>query len=120
VARVPVSALGGEMRVEHEDHAKSHGRHVGANMAGAGAPYDHLPFFYSDLFDLGYEAVGELDARLDTLTELHEPGEEGVVYYLDPARRPRGVLLWNQFGRVDEARALIRAGKPLAQGDPLG
>jgi NADPH-dependent 2,4-dienoyl-CoA reductase/sulfur reductase-like enzyme len=120
VASFPVAALGGEMRVEHEDHAKSHGRHVGANMAGAGEPYDHLPFFYSDLFDLGYEAVGELDSRLDTLTELHEPGEEGVVYYLDSARRPRGVLLWNQFGRVDEARALIRAGKPLAQGSPLG
>ena len=49
------------MRVEHEDHAKSHGRQVGANMAGADEPYDHLPFFYSDLFDLGYEAVGELD-----------------------------------------------------------
>ena len=26
-------------------------------MAGANVPYDHLPFFYSDLFALGYEAV---------------------------------------------------------------
>ena len=54
-------------RVEHEDHAKSHGRAVGANMAGANAPYDHLPFFYSDMFDLGYEAVGEVDSRLETV-----------------------------------------------------
>ena len=29
------------------------------------SPYDHLPFFYSDMFDLGYEAVGEVDSRLD-------------------------------------------------------
>jgi NADPH-dependent 2,4-dienoyl-CoA reductase/sulfur reductase-like enzyme len=116
VARFPVEALASEMRVEHEDHAKSHGRRVGANMAGAGEPYDHLPFFYSDLFELGYEAVGELDSRLATLTELSNPGEEGVVYYLDDDRKPRGVLLWNQFGRVDEARALILAGKPVVPG----
>ena len=54
------------MRVEHEDQANSHGRAVGANMAGADEPYTHLPFFYSDLFELGYEAVGEVDSRRDT------------------------------------------------------
>jgi NADPH-dependent 2,4-dienoyl-CoA reductase/sulfur reductase-like enzyme len=116
VARFPVPALDGETRVEHEDHAKSHGRQVGANMAGAGQPYEHLPFFYSDLFDVGYEAVGELDSRLETLTELGELGEKGIVYYLDGDRRPRGVLLWNQFGRVDEAREVIRAGASIPQG----
>ncbi|HEY3541281.1 MAG TPA: FAD-dependent oxidoreductase [Gaiellaceae bacterium] len=115
VAAFP-SVLGGNMRVEHEDHAKSHGRQVGANMAGAAEPYDHLPFFYSDLFELGYEAVGELDARLETVVELAEIDDKGVVYYVDGERRPRGVLLWNQFGRVDDARALIRAGEPLRSG----
>jgi NADPH-dependent 2,4-dienoyl-CoA reductase/sulfur reductase-like enzyme len=113
VARFPEAALGGTRRVEHEDHAKTHGRLVGANMAGADTPYDHLPFFYSDLFELGYEAVGELDSRLETVADWSEPGEEGTVYYLDGARRPRGVLLWNLFGRVDSARDLIRAGEPV-------
>jgi NADPH-dependent 2,4-dienoyl-CoA reductase/sulfur reductase-like enzyme len=114
VARFPLAPLGGEVRVELEDHAKSHGRQVGANMAGAAAPYEHVPFFYSDLFDLGYEAVGELDARHDTVAELDDIHDQGVVYYLDGERRPRGVLLWNLFGRVDEARELIRARNPLA------
>jgi 3-phenylpropionate/trans-cinnamate dioxygenase ferredoxin reductase component len=116
VARFPVAALAGELRVEHEDHAKSHGRRVGANMTGAVQPYDHVPFFYSDLFDFGYEAVGELDARMDMLVELDDVHEAGVVYYLDGKRRPRGVLLWNLFGRVDDARELIRAGEPVARG----
>lgn len=115
VARFPASALGA-MRVEHEDHANSHGGCVGRNMAGAGERYDHLPFFYSDLFDLGYEAVGDLDSRLDTLTELDGAGGQGVVYYVDAERRPRGVLLWNTFGRVDDARALIVAGEPVEPG----
>jgi 3-phenylpropionate/trans-cinnamate dioxygenase ferredoxin reductase component len=116
VARFPAAALAADLRVEHEDHAKSHGRRVGANMAGAGEPYDHLPFFYSDLFDLGYEAVGVLDSRLEMLVDLGELGDPGIVYYLDSDRRPRGILLWNLFGRVDDARALIRAGKPVEAG----
>lgn len=117
VARFPVAALGGDLRVEHEDHAKSHGRRVGANMAGADRPYDHLPFFYSDLFDLGYEAVGQLDSRLDTLPDGDERGVgENVFYYLDGERRPRGILLWNVFGQVDAARRLIRAGEPVKRG----
>jgi 3-phenylpropionate/trans-cinnamate dioxygenase ferredoxin reductase subunit len=116
VARLPEAALGGARRVEHEDHAKTHGRLVGANMAGADEPYDHLPFFYSDLFDLGYEAVGELDSRLPTIADVSDLGEEGTVYYLDNEGRPRGVLLWNLFGRVDAARDLIRAGDPVERG----
>jgi 3-phenylpropionate/trans-cinnamate dioxygenase ferredoxin reductase component len=115
VARFPLSALGGERRVEHEDHAKSHGRRVGANMAGAAEPYDHVPFFYSDLFDLGYEAVGELDSRLSTYSDVNELGAKGTVYYVDAERRPRGILLWNLFGQVDLARELIRAGEPVTR-----
>ena len=48
VACFPATLLGAELRVEHEDHAKSHGAHVGRSMAGADEPYDRLPFFYSD------------------------------------------------------------------------
>lgn len=113
VARFPIPALGGSARVEHEDHANSHGASVGANMAGAHEPYDHLPFFYSDLFDLGYEAVGEVDARSKTLVEWVEPNRKGVVSYLDAKRRPRGFLLWDVWGQVDAARELIRAGEPV-------
>ena len=113
VARFPVAALGGTRRVEHEDHANTHGRHVGANMAGADAPYDHLPFFYSDLFDLGYEAVGDVDSRLDTtLAEWVEPNRKGVVCYVEDGK-PRGFLLWDVWDRVDAARDLIRASKPV-------
>jgi 3-phenylpropionate/trans-cinnamate dioxygenase ferredoxin reductase subunit len=113
VARFPVAALGGSMRVEHEDHAKSHGRLAGKNMAGADERYEHLPFFYSDLFDLGYEAVGDLDARHETVPDWEEPNHKGVVYYLDGRRHPRGVLLWNLFGHIDAARDLIRAYQPI-------
>ena len=110
VARFPVAALGTSMRIEHEDHANSHGHAVGANMAGAATPYDHLPFFYSDLFDLGYEAVGLVDSRLATVEQWEEPNRKGVVTYLEDGR-PRGALLWNVWDKIDAARELIRAGE---------
>jgi NADPH-dependent 2,4-dienoyl-CoA reductase/sulfur reductase-like enzyme len=99
-------ALGKRLRVEHEDNANTMGRLAGRNMAGKNEPYHHLPFFYSDLFELGYEAVGELDARLQTVADWKEPYREGVVYYLREGR-VRGVLLWNVWGQVDNARQLI-------------
>ncbi|HZS30504.1 MAG TPA: FAD-dependent oxidoreductase [Gaiellaceae bacterium] len=110
VARFPVAALGVSLRIEHEDHANTHGKVVGANMAGAGIAYDHLPFFYSDLFDLGYEAVGLVDSRLETVESWQEPNRKGVVTYVEDGR-PRGVLLWNVWDKLDEARAVIESGE---------
>jgi 3-phenylpropionate/trans-cinnamate dioxygenase ferredoxin reductase subunit len=113
VANFPVAALGQSMRVEHEDHAKTHGKVVGANMAGAGMPYDHLPFFYSDMFELGYEAVGEVDSRLATVERWDVQNREGIVAYVDDGGRPRGFLFWNVWDKVETGRELIRAGEPL-------
>lgn len=112
-------ALGKFMRVEHEDNANTMGRIAGRNMAAKREPYHHLPFFYSDLFDLGYEAVGELDARMETFEDWKTPFKEGVVYYLGGGR-VRGVLLWNVWGKVDVARNLISKPGPLLAGDLKG
>lgn len=106
VAAYPSATLGRRVRVEHEDNAAAMGRQAGRNMAGAEEPYRHVPMFYSDLFELGYEAVGELDSRLETVADWHEPYRQGVVYYLREGR-VRGVLLWNVWGQVDAARALL-------------
>jgi 3-phenylpropionate/trans-cinnamate dioxygenase ferredoxin reductase component len=106
VARFPSAALGQRIRVEHEDNANRMGREAGRAMAGAGAPYRHLPFFYSDLFELGYEAVGVLDPRLEVVADWKEPFRKGIVYYVGDGR-VRGVLAWGAFGKLDAARSLI-------------
>jgi len=107
VAAFTNEALGGRRRVEHEDNANTMGRIAGRNMTGAALPYDHIPYFYSDLFDLGYEAVGALNARLKMEEDWKTLGREGVVYYLD-GDHLRGVLLWNVWVQVEAARALLR------------
>ena len=93
-------------RVEHEDNATTMGGFVGVAMAGRTVVYDHTPFFYSDFFDFGYEAVGHIDSRLEMVTDWKVPNREGVIYYVRDGS-VRGVLLWNIWGQVDAARRLI-------------
>lgn len=117
VAAFHHSALGKRVRVEHEDNAVQMGRQAGRNMAGANESYRHIPMFYSDLFDLGYEAVGELSSRLETVSHWREPFKEGVVYYLEEGR-VRGVLLWNVWGAVSTARDLLAESSPFDPAEP--
>ena len=119
VARFNAPALGARIRVEHEDNALHMGHAAGRAMAGDTTPYAHLPFFYSDLFDLGYEAVGEMNPLGELVSDWKEPFREGVVYYL-AGGRVRGVLLWNTWGQVDAARALIAEAGPFGAADLKG
>jgi NADPH-dependent 2,4-dienoyl-CoA reductase/sulfur reductase-like enzyme len=112
-------ALDRWLRVEHEDNANTMGGLAGRAMAGESVSYDHLPSFYSDLFELGYEAVGEVDARLETVADWKQPYHEGVVYYLRD-NRVRGVLLWNVWDQVDAARRLIEKRGPFKAADLKG
>ncbi len=119
VARFHNPALGTRMRVEHEDNALTMGKAAGRSMAGDETPYTHLPFFYSDLFDLGYEAVGEMDPRTEVVADWKEKFRTGVVYYTT-AGKVRGVLLWNVWGQVDAARQLIGESEPMRAADLMG
>jgi 3-phenylpropionate/trans-cinnamate dioxygenase ferredoxin reductase subunit len=112
--------LGKRTRVEHEDNAVQMGKTAGRNMAGATEEYHHAPMFYSDLFDLGYEAAGEMSSRMKTVEDWQEePFKKGVVYYMDDGR-VRGVLLWNVWEKVEEARALLQEAGPFKEEDLKG
>ena len=71
------------------------------------------------MFELGYEAVSEVESRLETFADWKRPNEEGVVYYLQNDR-VRGVLLWNVWEQVEAARELIAESRPFAVKDLEG
>ncbi len=119
VANFPCRALERRLRFEHEDNAEAMGRTAGRNMAGRCDAYRHLPFFYSDLFDFGYEAVGEIDSRMETAEDWLQKFQKGVIYYLADGR-VRGVLLWNVWGQVDAARELIVSRRQHKPGELIG
>jgi len=108
VASYPDVRLG-RRRVEHADNAEKMGEAAGRVMAGADAAYDRTPFFWSDLYDDGYEAIGELSTRHTVVEDWKDGGHgAGVVYYLDGGA-VRGVLLWNVWDSVPRARELIES-----------
>jgi NADPH-dependent 2,4-dienoyl-CoA reductase/sulfur reductase-like enzyme len=111
--------LGKRVRVEHEDNAIQMGKLAGRNMVGADLTYTHVPMFYSDLFELGYEAVGELSSKLETVVDWQEPFKKGVIYYLE-GDRLRGVLLWDVWDSVPAARALLAEPGPFKAADLVG
>ncbi len=106
-AHFPYLALGIKTRVEHWDNALNQGLWAGRNMAGANEPYSYMPYFYSDLFEFGYEAVGEVDANLEVFADWTKENETGVVYYLRDGR-VRGAMMCNVWEKVEAARELIR------------
>ncbi len=119
VAMFPHPTLGVSMRVEHEDNALQMGRQAGRIMAGADEAYTHTPFFYSDLFEYGYEAVGRLNSRMELVEDWQEKFKTGTIYYLEGGR-VRGVLLWNVWGRVKAATELMAASGPFNAQNVIG
>jgi len=100
-------ALGKQMRIEHWDNALNQGKAAGRNMAGANEPYSYMPYFFSDLFEFGYEAVGDIDASLETFTDWQKENETGTIYYLKDGK-VRGVMMCNIWKKIELARDLIR------------
>jgi hypothetical protein len=92
------------------------GAAAGRSMAGVPTSYDHLPFFYSDLFDAGFEAVGLTDARLEVVADWTEENRRGFLYYLSKGR-VRGVVSWGLYGHLDEARDLVASAGPVRPRD---
>ena len=109
----PYSALGQRMRIEHWDNALNQGKLAGRNMAGAQEPYTYIPYLFSDLFEFGYEAVGNVSTKLETFADWKKEDETSVIYYLADGK-VRGVMMCNVWGKVEAARQLIRKGESVS------
>ncbi len=109
VARFPDPVFGDLARVEHWDHAKAHGRRVGRNMAGEREPYDHLSYFFSDVFDLSLNAFGR-PAETERTVRRGDPGsEEGsVIFCGDDQDRICAAILVNDNDSLEDCRELVR------------
>ena len=59
VANYQDTLFGKRRRVEHWDNAVSQGKHCGGALMGERAPFVHVPYFFSDMFDLSYELWGD-------------------------------------------------------------
>jgi len=51
--------FGKRRRVEHWDNAVSQGQYCARSLMGDKTPFRHVPYFFSDVFDLSYEYWGD-------------------------------------------------------------
>ena len=51
--------FGKHRRAEHWDNAVSQGQHCARMLSGERTPFIHVPYFFSDVFDLSYEFWGD-------------------------------------------------------------
>ncbi len=105
--------LGRSLRLEHWDNAKSQGKCAGRNMAGAHEAFTYLPYFFSDLFEFGYEAVGLISGDMETYADWQKENDTGVIYFLRDAK-VAGAMMCNVWDKVPAARELIRRGQSAA------
>ncbi|MAM56768.1 MAG: FAD-dependent oxidoreductase [Salinicola sp.] len=106
VATYPDRILG-RWHAEHVDNANRMGQTVGRIMAGSDEAYDHTPYFYSNVFDFAWKAVGRMDSSLEIVEDPGPQPDQGIYYYLDDGRVV-GVLLLNvDADRLDEAREVL-------------
>jgi NADPH-dependent 2,4-dienoyl-CoA reductase/sulfur reductase-like enzyme len=54
--------FGKRRRVEHWDNAVSQGQYCARALMGERTPFKHVPYFFSDVFDLSYEYWGDSSA----------------------------------------------------------
>ena len=59
VANYPDTVFGKRRRVEHWDNAVTQGQHWARVVLGEKEPFVHVPYFFSDVFDLSYELWGD-------------------------------------------------------------
>ncbi len=104
----------GRLRVEHWDTAIEQGKAVAATILGSDTPYDRMPYFFTDQYDLGMEYVGRpgpqaqirIDGQTEDLDALNFRAywiEDGLV---------TAAMHVNDWDSSDTIRAQV--GKPLA------
>ncbi|MGE0027996.1 MAG: NAD(P)/FAD-dependent oxidoreductase [Thermoleophilia bacterium] len=99
---------GRRVRVEHWANALNQGPAAARNMLGAGAPYDRLPYFFSDQYDAGMEYSGLASATDEVVIRGDESARELVAFWIAEGRVLAGMNL-NVWDVNDQVQELIRS-----------
>jgi 3-phenylpropionate/trans-cinnamate dioxygenase ferredoxin reductase subunit len=104
---------GARLRIEHWDHAENQGKAAARSMLGSDAPYDVVPYFFSDLADWTWmEYVGPAYRWDEEIVRGSLEANEFTLWYLDGGR-VAGALAVNRSDDLELAREYLRSGEPL-------
>jgi NADPH-dependent 2,4-dienoyl-CoA reductase/sulfur reductase-like enzyme len=100
VANYPDLIFNKRRRAEHWDNAVSQGQHCARILMGQREPFRHVPYFFSDVFDLSYEFWGDPEHSDEVVYRGDLAGSSFSVWWL----RNRVVVAAFVMGRPNEER----------------
>jgi 3-phenylpropionate/trans-cinnamate dioxygenase ferredoxin reductase component len=102
------------IHIEHWDNAVEQGRHAARVMMGEYQPYEHVPYFFSDEFDLSYEFWGDTKDAAQAIHRGDVPGGSFSVWWLAENGRLLAAFVMNRPEVEREAApGWIKTGKQL-------
>jgi 3-phenylpropionate/trans-cinnamate dioxygenase ferredoxin reductase component len=100
------------LRVEHWANALNQGPAAARNMLGNATPYERLPYFYSDQYDLGMQFAGLATAR-DRVVFRGDPATRAFIAFWLEDRRVVAGMHANIWDAIEPIQTLIRDGRPV-------
>jgi len=113
VANAEHPFYGRRVRVEHWANALNQGPCAARNMLGREEPYERLPYFFSDQYDLGMEYSGLADPDARVVMRGDRAAREVIVFWLDDQRRVLAGMNVNVWDVNETVQALIRSRAPV-------
>ena len=111
VANAYYPSLGRHLRLEHWSAALNQGPVAAANMMGRPRAYDHLPYFFSDQYDMGMEDWGYVErGRYDKLVFRGDVADRKFIAFWTLEGRVLAGMNVNIWDQGDAIAALIRSG----------
>jgi 3-phenylpropionate/trans-cinnamate dioxygenase ferredoxin reductase subunit len=103
----------GRMHFEHWDHAIASAQTAAANMAGSDEPYRHVPYFFSDQFDLSLNMLGYPSAQAQVVIRGEMASNHFTALYVQDSCL-RAALMVNDDAQMDLLRDLIATSAPVS------
>jgi NADPH-dependent 2,4-dienoyl-CoA reductase/sulfur reductase-like enzyme len=104
------------MRLESWRHAQNHGIAVGRAMAGLAAPYDEIPWFWTDQHGVNLQFAGLAELAAGTVMRGTMNDTAFAGFHLDAEDRVVAATGVNAPRDIRAAQSMIRAAKPV---DPV-
>ena len=95
---------GARIRVEHWANALNQAPAAARNMLEPGAPYERLPYFFSDQYDLGMEYTGYASCWDEVVFRGDAAKREFIAFWMRDGRVVAGMNanVWDVTGPIEE------------------
>ena len=103
---------GRRVRVEHWANALNQGPAAARNVLGREEPYERLPYFYSDQYDVGMEYTGLASGSDEVVLRGDPDARELIAFWIVDGSVAAGMNL-NVWDVTEPIQALIRSRAPV-------